>query len=205
MEIVSYMKNNTEKTKIKQKKTYIDVLMKRSRFTEFRYRPEFTEFIMRHFAAEAAAKCLQIKTKYKMIGKSLTPKRALDICLKEGMYIDVEPENRHGNSESWFAKNDDGIFILWINPSLELKQGQDLLIVGLATFLLTQYHNVHLKGESFSNLDELMQKPKELLRAVLTIETLDAMLLSNESEADLLALQAEPMTGTHNLARAKEG
>jgi len=199
------MKNNNTKPKTKQKKSYIDVLMERSRFSEFRYRREFTEFIMKHFAAEAAAKCLAIKTKYKMIGKSLTPAKAVEICLKEGMSIDVEAENSYGSTESWFGKDDDGTFFLWINPDLQLKQGQDLMMVGLATFLLTQYHDVYLKGESYSNLDQLAQKPKELLRAVLTVETLDAMLRSNESKAELIALQAEPMVGTHNQANVKEG
>ena len=195
------MKNNTKQSKPKQKKTCIDVLMKHSRFSEFRNRPVFTEFILKHFAAEVAVRCLTVKIKYKMISKSLTPRKALDICLKEGMYIDVEPENSHGSNESWFAKNDEGVFILWINPELPLKQGQDLITVRLATFLLPQYNDVHLRGGTFSNLDELLNNPKQLLRAVLTVEVLDAMLRSNEDEAELTALLSEHIEGTHNLAR----
>jgi len=53
------------KTKsISRKKNFIDVLMKTSRFPEFRFRRQFTEFIISQFIAEAATKCLEVKSKY---------------------------------------------------------------------------------------------------------------------------------------------
>ncbi|MDQ3063882.1 MAG: hypothetical protein M3R14_13630 [Acidobacteriota bacterium] len=179
------------KTKsISRKKNFIDVLMKTSRFPEFRFRRQFTEFIISQFIAEAATKCLEVKSKYNIAGKPLTPKKAVEVCFAEGLYIDVEAENNHGREDSWFGKTEDGKFCLWINPALSLNDGQDLMICGLATFLLNEKLDLYFRDDkSYSTLEELCENP-QLLKATMTAEVLTAMLLASETEAELVAFQS---------------
>lgn len=183
----------TQKTKA-QKKDYIDVLMKVSRFNELKFSREFSEFMLSQFVAEAATKCLEIKTKYNLFGKSLKPEKAVDISLLEGLLIDVEPKNSHGRKECWVAKTDDGDVVLWVSPTLSVKDGQALLMDALAMFLLTDYHDLYFNGEDFGSLEETLKNPPRL-KAILVAETLHAMLRSNESKAELIALQSVTKRG----------
>ncbi|MCA1625892.1 MAG: hypothetical protein LC768_08360 [Acidobacteria bacterium] len=193
-------KNTSEKTKTptnttnKQKKDFLDVLLETSRFPELRYSREFSEFILSQFVAEAAAKCLEIKEKYKTLGKPLTPGKAVEISFVEGVYIDTEEKNSEGNKESYLAKTEDGKLLHWINPNLSVKDGRQLLITGLATCLLTEYTDLYFRGESYNNLEELCENPP-LLKAHMVAEALTAMLLSNESKAELIALQSVTKQG----------
>lgn len=175
-----------------KKRTWLDVLMKHSRFPEFRYRREFTEFMMQNIIAECATKALKIKRKYDLLGKSIKPEKAVDICLSEGIYIDCEAENSRGNEKSWFSALDDETFkyVLWFSPKLSLKEGKELVLRGFATLQFPETFDLYppSDAEEFTSLDELAENPP-LMLAVLKTDLLVAMLLSNETEAELLELQ----------------
>lgn len=198
-------KNKNEKAKqAKQKKNFLDVTMKISRFPELRYRREFTEFILSQFVSEAATKCLEIKEKYKIIGKSLTPGKAVEICFGEKLYIDVEPENNRGYEKSWFGKTSAGEAVLWINPDSPLKEGQSIMLFGLADYLLNGNDDVLFTDKTYNSLEELCENPA-LLKAAFRTEALAGMLRSNESKSELVALQSvTKQGGNHSTEKETE-
>jgi hypothetical protein len=181
------MKTKTAtKKRVSNKKTYIDVLTQKSRFPELKWKSEWTDLIARNFVAEAAKRCLEVKSKYGILGKSLSAGKAVEICFKEGLYIDVESSDNFGEPESYVAKTENGDYVVWINPDLEVKIGQDLMIIYLSSFLLPEYRDLLFAPNTYTTFNELLETP-ELFKATMLAECLRAMLLANESTAELIA------------------
>lgn len=182
-------------------KTYLDVLIETSRFPEFRWKPAFTEYIFSNFLNEAAAKCLEIKTKYKILGQPLTPETVVEACCAENISIDWSEELKFDSDTAWFRTNESNEKFIWVNDNLPLDKAQSLMIDCYAALSIPKAAKIIINDKSGDKKDlKSLVKNTELMRAVLTVELLNALLRSSESEAELIFLQNQNIE-TYSLHR----